>query len=332
MVTLQNTSRCNLQCSICQRQFFPAQPIIDMAPESITRIAHELFPYIKFLQLSVMGEPLLVSNVGVIIELAKRYGTKLHVTTNGTQLFRKELVSNLLPVLSCLSVSFDAAVKRTYESIRVGARYEETIRAIRTFDRLRRDIPPNIRPTLTMVYILMRRNIEELPDAVALAKKLGFDHLHTAHLLVFDPSLEGESLVHYKELANRFFSLTEEKAAEVGIGLTLPPRYNLEGTVESREQGRSSSSGNQDIKYTCKLPWYASWISNGLDVIPCCGPHPERPVMGNLKHQSFEEVWNGPAYRKLRASFRDNNPPNFCRQCYLLEETVPDDEKSIRFY
>ena len=66
----------------------------------------------------------------------------------------------------------------------------------------------------------------------------------------------------------------------------------------------------------------ASYLKVDVDgsAYPCClGPADLR--LGNILHQSFDEVWNGERARSLRRSFftKDLLPP--CRTCYARPDS-----------
>jgi radical SAM protein with 4Fe4S-binding SPASM domain len=66
----------------------------------------------------------------------------------------------------------------------------------------------------------------------------------------------------------------------------------------------------------CFEPWETMMLSISGDVYPCCemasGGY---RVMGNVNDHSFMDVWNGDAYRSLRATVNSETPPDFCAKC-----------------
>jgi len=62
----------------------------------------------------------------------------------------------------------------------------------------------------------------------------------------------------------------------------------------------------------CTDPWDLVHVNHKADVNPCCMS--QRP-MGNLREQSFEEIWNGDTYRTFREKLLSSDPPEECRGC-----------------
>ena len=47
---------------------------------------------------------------------------------------------------------------------------------------------------------------------------------------------------------------------------------------------------------------------------------PSPPEIGNLETQSFEEIWNGDAYREMRLRLVARDPVAVCRGCQYITE------------
>jgi MoaA/NifB/PqqE/SkfB family radical SAM enzyme len=62
-------------------------------------------------------------------------------------------------------------------------------------------------------------------------------------------------------------------------------------------------------KVRCQRPWTALLITTGGDCYNCCY---QRGKLGNLREQSFEEVWNGPVAQEIRQAFLEGRIPKSC--------------------
>ncbi|MFH1178004.1 MAG: SPASM domain-containing protein, partial [Acidobacteriota bacterium] len=244
-------------------------------------------------------------------------------TTNATLMRDDGLMRKLVQKLACLVVSFDAATKQTYESIRVGANYDKVISNIKRFNRFRTELPAAQRPKLYFSYVLMHSNIGELPEFVRLAHELQADGIGCAHVVIYDPQIRHESLLFHKEAANRSFIEASSVASSVGVALSLPPLYSLGAQEVSKE---TTSSG----RIECPFLWNRSWIDWNGDVVPCCNGRPGRPYLGNVRQSSFKEIWNGKVYQAMRKGLATGEPFDFCKHCYIaVKDSCPDDEKAF---
>jgi sulfatase maturation enzyme AslB (radical SAM superfamily) len=94
--------------------------------------------------------------------------TDLHVTTNGTQYTSK--VERVLGSLRFhLAVSLDGATKKTVESIRVNANYEQQIANLQIFRSYTREKKTD----LSLTFCFMRQNWFEFGDYCLFGEELG---------------------------------------------------------------------------------------------------------------------------------------------------------------
>jgi MoaA/NifB/PqqE/SkfB family radical SAM enzyme len=74
----------------------------------------------------------------------------------------------------------------------------------------------------------------------------------------------------------------------------------------------------------CTRPWrQAAVLSDGTVVCACIDAEKSNPL-GDLKTQSFDEIWNGPAYQRLRRNIETNiDDVVICRGCPNRIEAPP---------
>ena len=70
--------------------------------------------------------------------------------------------------------------------------------------------------------------------------------------------------------------------------------------------------------WVCYFLWNAAYVQLEGGVRPCCMPGP--PEVGTLEAESFQEIWNGPAYRELRQRLVARDPVPVCRGCQHIRE------------
>ncbi|MQY78257.1 MAG: radical SAM protein [Bacteroidetes bacterium] len=315
-------TQCNLRCIMCIRQRAPEGTLNSLSYdfEIFRRVAEEVFPYLRRVQLTTAGEPLMAKNFRKQLRIIKKYSMKLDLVTNVTLLDNDKLIEEILRVLGYLHVSIDAATKETYESIRIGAKFEQVIENIKKFNSFRRKIPQDKRPRLALLYVLMRRNIEELPQFMKLAKELEAESVTMTHVIILQKKMKKESLVYHKELANYYMMVAQKKANELNLHLNIPPLFNTVYDVQGR---RSKNNLKSEFKI-CPFLWKQAIIEWNGNVSPCCIP--SQPVMGNVKEKPFREIWNNELYQEMRRRLYTDNPFDCCKHCFI---THPPDEQSL---
>jgi len=107
---------------------------------------------------------------------------------------------------------------------------------------------------LTVIFVAMRSNIEELPLMVDLCKTIGADRLVIANFVYFDVmpgALNFEKLVYHQELANEMFKQAAVRAKSCNLQIELP---NFFGTLSSEDFNTEKSDGetNENLAAHCQ--------------------------------------------------------------------------------
>jgi hypothetical protein len=176
-----------------------------MAPELIERTVRELAPRgLREIVPSTMGEPLMYRHFDVFIDLCREFAPrlKLNLTTNGS--FPSNGVTpagvaawapKLLPVLSDVKFSWNAATKDTQEAVMKRADYDAQLHNLDAFLRAR-DAAAALggnRARVTLQLTFMEVNAPEFPALVAQVAALGVDCVKGHHLWAHWAEMEGQS-------------------------------------------------------------------------------------------------------------------------------------------
>lgn len=136
---VEPTNTCNLKCVMCpqscadikfQRGFMPF--------DLFRKIIDEAERYVYDMNLHHTGESLMHPDIIEMIRYAKRAGIYTRMHTNATLLTPDKAQGILDAGLDFLSFSFDGFDKQTYEEIRRGANFENTLHNILNFLRLKK--------------------------------------------------------------------------------------------------------------------------------------------------------------------------------------------------
>jgi sulfatase maturation enzyme AslB (radical SAM superfamily) len=172
---------CNFKCPSCRMEVLNwnddhyIRPINDRLVE---KIKHQIIDRIVDQPVSIRwagGEPFMsepyLELLNYIIASGKRNIQNI-IQTNGSLLQQKnKLVTQLLPYISELRISFDAASKETYKNIRVNGNWEKLLDNVVW---VRDVIKKNGHSTqLTADFVVQKANYKEIPLFVKLCKELG---------------------------------------------------------------------------------------------------------------------------------------------------------------
>jgi MoaA/NifB/PqqE/SkfB family radical SAM enzyme len=255
-ITINNTHKCNLTCPLCFKQFEPGHNMSyeDLPIEIFRAVAEDVFPYADEVALSVSGEPLISKTIEEELELGARFGVHYAITTNGVPLAVPRLRDLVLRHVHIVHLSMDAGCKETFERIREGARWEQVMGALKSLLQKREKRGEG--PKIYANFVMMRENIDELPQWVVLMAETGVDGCFAEHVVV--PEAFGiQSLVHHKRLAVEKYAEARKTAERCGIFLKLPAPFALtpeeeEQPIMSREEAKEMLLGGGGEAGACK--------------------------------------------------------------------------------
>lgn len=164
IVDIVITKKCNLACIFCKKYKSSSKSI---SIDEFKLISYQILPFARKLNICSGGEPFCHTKAIDILRIAKKYKVWISVVTNGmllTSSTSKKIVQENL--IDSLAFSVDGIKKSTVENIRRNACLPKIIENIKLL--INNKIKYNRKiPNISIRYALMRRNIEELPEAVA---------------------------------------------------------------------------------------------------------------------------------------------------------------------
>lgn len=296
MLDLVPTHRCNLRCVGCVH--YDNEGPGDLSLPFFKSILEESAPWVVQYRFCSLGEPLMNRDMPEILELAARAGVGSNLMTNGT-LLTPELADHL--VASCrldiLTFSVDGATAETCEKLRRGLKFDDLLSAISSVVEAKRRHGLD-RPVVQANSIAMRDNIEELPDLVRLAARVGIEDLNVHFLTVEGETSFASSLFDDPGTQKSVFEQARRAGQELGVVLHLPPDIADVG-FETR----------------CYLPWDTLIIDTDGTARMCyfCW---EEPVGNVAEDGGIRAVWNNALYRKVRGTIETSCPfYRYCAHC-----------------
>lgn len=144
VVLIDNTSACNLRCSMCDHKNIVKYRKIEKMPRDLyERIIDEIArerPAARVWEI-YYGDPFLLPEMPERIRYAKERGlTDVVLNTNGVLMTAEKSRSYIEAGLDAIYVGIDAVKPETYNQIRVGGNYETAVRNVLEYRRLLREI------------------------------------------------------------------------------------------------------------------------------------------------------------------------------------------------
>lgn len=328
-----NPDLCNLRCIMCEehspysplqvrrkaegrpRRLMPFEMIERTVAEAVPRGLKEIIP-------STMGEPLLYEQFEGIIDLCRRYGVKLNLTTNGTfpRLGAQAWAKIIVPVTSDVKISWNGATKATHERIMLGSQWDKVVGNVREFIAVRdaHAAAGGNRCRVTFQLTFLEANVSELPDMVRLALDLGVDRVKGHHLWA-----------HFDEIRNQSMRRSPESIARWNQAVLAAREVAAERRLPNGKHILLENIFLLDVAATkdlapggpCPFLGQEAWVSAVGRFDPCCAPDAQRRTLGeigDLNNRSFMEIWDGAKYRDLIATYRNHR---LCLSCNMRKPT-----------
>jgi len=349
-IQVEHSTICNAKCIMCTHYFTKNYKRSFIDDKTIDNIV-PILPYIDKILLHGVGEAFLHPNIEKYLKLYAKYDVEVSCVTNMSHM-SPELAEEIGNTFKSITISCDGASKETFEGIRRGISFESFCNNIRLLHTLQ--------PSLELRFnvVCMRQNIIEMPQIMDLAAELGVSAVGISGLIaqkVLD-NLDDEirlypkvTTYYLKKAINRaetlgikmlqfpeyVFNLKSDKSFEEELDLInhlpfyhsidfqekLYQRYRKMDVIKPTEQADLINYVQKSLyecKGICDYIVESPFIGVNGEVTTCCidGIH----IMGDLKQNSFVEIWNNEVYRRMRKMFFEGNLPKYCVGCMFLKD------------
>lgn len=298
---------CNLRCGMCNHWREERESPLGLA--RLKTIVDELAEAgCRKIHLSG-GEPTLYRDLPALIAHMSARGLRVTMTTNATLITRDRAAALADAGLRAVNVSIDSPDPHQHDRMRgLKGSWKQ---ATKGFRRLRRELKHGRVRLNTVVGRLNYASLINLPE---MAASLGADAInlipldeHTGEL----QRLNKRQILDYNE---RIAPVIAEQALALGLIRQPSQAYPFGVTHPAVER---SKMGLYALGYyeahRCFAPWTHALIDHLGRVSVCCMLR-EGPILGDLRQQSFGEIWAGANYAALRSQTELPLFPT-CRRC-----------------
>lgn len=366
-VYVEPTSRCNLTCRTCMRRAWEG-PLGDMSVETFARVVEGLqaFDPLPTVFFGGLGEPLAHPRIVEMVAAVKAAGAPaVELITNGCLLHREMSVGLIEAGLDTLWVSLDGITPESYSDIRLGALLPHVLDNLRTFKMARRErqlptltaeqrrrfeagVPgwhdswrlPDPSPALGVVFVAMRRNIADLPGAIAETYRMGARRFIVSNVLPYTPELAKEMLCLDRLAVSPFPTLWDDRLRLPQMDIDATTRAALHAALHSYESGLAEHDVSAVNRWCPFVEGGSTSITWSGEVAPCLAlmhchdeifdgrtrRRVEAHSFGGLGEASLREIWSSLDYVAFRRRVQafDFGPCLACKRCSLPDGNQED--------
>jgi radical SAM protein with 4Fe4S-binding SPASM domain len=270
-ISFEPTTSCNLRCPECPsglRAF--SRPTGMLQHYFFRNTINEIHEHLIYLIFYFQGEPYL--NPDFLNMVAYAHSKKIYTatSTNAHYLTDEMAKKTVESGLDRLIISIDGTTQDVYKQYRVGGNLDKVIEGAKNIIKWRKELNSKT-PFVFFQFLVVKPNEHQIEDIKKLAKEIGVDEVRFKTAQVYDFENDPNGLI---------------------------PTNNKYSRYKKDKSGKQVPK-NRMVNRCWKL-WHANVITwDGL-VVPCCFDKDALHKMGDLKSNSFKEVWKSNAYKKFR--------------------------------
>lgn len=285
-VSIEPTTSCNLRCPECPsglRSFTRPTGMLD--PELFRNTMDQLKSSLSYLLFYFQGEPYLHPDFLDLVKIASSNGIYTATSTNAHYLDEENARKTVESGLDRLIISIDGTTQDTYSSYRVGGKLDKVLEGAKNIVHWKKKLGSST-PHTIFQFLVVKPNEHQMQDVLRLGKEIGVDEVAFKTAQIYDYE-DGSELIPENDRYSRY-------------------RKGSDGKYRVK---------NRLLNHCWKL-WHSCVITWDGKVVPCCFDKDAEYVMGDLKEQSFQEIWNSDRYNEFRSSvLRSRSEIEMCTNC-----------------
>ncbi len=285
-IAIEPTTSCNLRCPECPsglREF--TRPIGMLEPTFFKSTIDSVYKDLIYLTFYFQGEPYLNPNFLEMVKYASDKKIYTSTSTNAHYLTTEQATKTVESNLDRLIISIDGTTQETYEQYRIGGNLQKVIDGTKNIIAAKKKLKSKT-PQIVFQFLVVKPNEHQLNDLKQLANELGVDKVvfKTAQIYDFE---NGNSLIPSNHTYSRY-------------------KQQADGTYIIKNE----------LLNQCWRMWSSCVVTWDGIVVPCCFDKDAKHQLGDLKSQSFKELWHSSKYQSFRQSIlKSRQEIDICKNC-----------------
>jgi radical SAM protein with 4Fe4S-binding SPASM domain len=221
-----------------------------------------------------------------MVKYAHDKGIYTATSTNAHYLTDEKAKQTVESGLDRLIISIDGTTQQVYEQYRIGGQLDKVLEGAKNIVKWKKELKSKT-PFIFFQFLVVKPNEHQIEAIKKLGKEFGVDQVRFKTAQVYDYENDPNHLIPSKEKYSRY-------------------KKDKEGNIKVK-------SG---LSNHCWKLWHSNVISwDGL-VVPCCFDKDATHQLGNLKTQSFKQVWNNDNYKQFRKELMNSRKNiDICANC-----------------
>jgi radical SAM protein with 4Fe4S-binding SPASM domain len=286
-VSFEPTTSCNLRCPECPsglRQFTRPTGMLqkNFFRDTIDDIYKELLYLIFYFQ----GEPYLNPDFLEMVKYASSKGIYTATSTNAHYLTNDAAKLTVQSGLDRLIISIDGTTQEVYKQYRVGGNIDKVLEGAKNIVKWKKELKSKT-PFVLFQFLVVKPNEHQVQDIKRLAKEVGVDEVRFKTAQVYNYKTDPNNLIPTQDKFSRY-------------------KKNADGSYTAKNK---MANRCWKLQHATVITW------DGL-VVPCCFDKDATHKLGNLKTQSFKQIWRNDNYKQFRSELmKGRKNIDICANC-----------------
>ncbi|MBQ9245771.1 radical SAM protein [bacterium] len=321
------TYRCNLRCKMCTQygKNYKEQAIEEMNIQDWINFLNDIKDVTPKPKLILMGgEPFLYKDFEKLFKIAVSYNLKTHIITNGYYL------DKFIPILkdtdTDITISLDGLFNVHDEIRNQKNLFKKVVQNIKLIDEAQKS---GSKMRMRINQVILPENVDKVADFYNYFKDYDIDTFTFQHLQSSDEELNNLTQKQWRERLGQDYCM----------GLIPKEKYNLNAAFANRyinatkdfiknyspekcfsfpalayeelaDYYTNNNLDNLRKNMICTTAWTTPAIEPNGNVSNCIGN-----IIGNLKENSFWDIWNNDKAQKLRDALITDGKFTICTKC-----------------
>jgi radical SAM protein with 4Fe4S-binding SPASM domain len=286
-ISFEPTTSCNLRCPECPsglRAF--TRPTGMLQKDFFTETIDDLHKELLYLIFYFQGEPYLNTSFLDMVKYASDKGIYTATSTNAHYLTDEAAKKTVESGLDRLIISIDGTTQEAYKQYRVGGNLDKVLEGAKNIVKWKKELNSKT-PFVFFQFLVVRHNEHQIEDIKRIAKEIGVDEVRFKSAQVYDYENDPNKLIPINEKYSRY-------------------KRNTDGSFKAKNK----------FANRCWKLWHANVITwDGL-VVPCCFDKDATHRLGNLKNESFKNIWQNDNYKQFRSELmKSRKNIDICANC-----------------
>jgi radical SAM protein with 4Fe4S-binding SPASM domain len=323
-VHVEVSNVCNLDCEYC---------VLDQGAQGDRVMRESTFDNVLLylrnaLRINVSGlaEPLMNTRfTAMLAEIRRAAPTAAIQMCTNASLLTEEIAHSLVDSkLDEVAFSLDGVDPQHFDAVRHGASLSGLVENIETLRRVVAERGAD-RPALTATTVLQRHNIEQFPDVVRMAGKMGVTTINANGLEPYVGDLVDAPLwadPDSVEGLGRILCEAGVAAEQAGIELRMTAMRPQTAVCPQIHRPIILADGAVVPCSVLAYPRNSHLKVDETGAVLRCGGTTPRLSFGNVNERPFKEIWRGAEYARFRNEVSAGAFPEPCRTCLMKHYVI----------